>query len=545
MKKQAAALLLAVLMVVGSLAGCSGGGSKDSANDSSKAQTSQSAGSESSQAQEPSSNFNAEGYPIVNETVELSVFQYCRDADQIDWPNLWFYKNLEEKTGVHATFDVAIDSEWDTKLNLMLASNEYNDVVINRKTINYEEYGVSQEIFIPLDNLIDQYMPTYKARIAQDPTIVESLKASDGQTYSIGYIVAQDIHTGNMYFINKSWLDKVGMEVPTTVDQLTEVLRAFKTQDANGNGDANDEVPLDVVLTDFYKMSFYMFGIPESDIWVSIDDDAQVRCNAQIDGYRDALEWMHQIYEEGLVDSEVLTKGGTMVTSDVLAGTVGTMFRWRLLNHGIDEVKDQYVNMLPPSAEGKSAKMYTTMEVAAPCALITVANEYPEVTARWLDSMLENQTAYESYYGPQGELWDYNAEGKAELKGSDQDCVQYCPGVNGLFYGNADWYFSTFAVPDFRLEKAAYDDAYTEAGVYEKYPADYLNKLITLTTDENTVLLLHKTDLTNLISEMISNSIMHGVSDAEWDAFQTNLQNAGIEEYVQTYQAALDRFLAE
>ena len=44
---------------------------------------------------------------------------------------------------------------------------------------------------------------------------------------------------------------------------------------------------------------------------------------------------------------------------------------------------------------------------------------------------------------------------------------------------------------------------------------------------------------------MISNSIMHGVSDAEWDAFQTNLQNAGIEEYVQTYQAALDRFLAE
>ena len=142
-------------------------------------------------------------------------------------------------------------------------------------------------------------------------------------------------------------------------------------------------------------------------------------------------------------------------------------------------------------------------------------------------------------------MWKYNDAGKVELINSnDQDGVLYCPGVNGLFYGNAEWYFSTFEVPNYRVEKAEYDDAYTEAGVYEKYPADYLTKLITLTTNENTTLTLHLTDLKNLISEMISNSIMHGVTDAEWEAFQTNLTNAGIEEYVATYQTALDRYLA-
>lgn len=547
MKKQVIPLLLAFVLIVGSFAGCAGDGNsnaQNSKNASSKTESSKQ-DTEQSSTQEATGNLNLEGLPIVNDKIELSVFQYCRDADQIDWNNLWFYQQLEEETNIHVTFDVAIDSEWETKLNLMLASGEYNDIVMNRKKIDYEEYGVSQGIFIPLDGLIDQYMPIYKERVAMDPTIVESLRASDGQTYSIGYIVAQDIHTGNMYFVNQKWLDNLGLEAPKTVDELTALLTAFKEQDANGNGDPSDEIPLDVTLTDFYKMSLYMWGIPENDIWVSIDDNAKVRCNATIDGYREALEWMHELYSNGLVDSEVLTKDGTMVNSDVISGRVGYMFRWRLLSHGIDEVKDDYVNVLPPNAEGYSAKMNTTMEVAAPCALITTANEYPEATARWLDHILETETAFENYYGPEGTLWKYNDSGKVEIiGGNDQDGVLYCPGVNSLFYGPAEWYFSVFEVPDYRVEKAEYDHAYTQAGVFEKYPADYLTKLITLTSDENTTLNLHLTDLKNLISEMISNSIMHGVTDEEWNAFQTNLKNAGIDEYVGVYQTALDRYLA-
>ena len=550
MKKQVIPLLLVFVLIFGTFAGCAGDGnsSAQSSTDTNHSQANspaQSSQSEQSSTQEATGNLNLDGLPIVNDKIELSVFQYCRDADQIDWNNLWFYQQLEEETNVHVTFDVAIDSEWETKLNLMLASGEYNDIVMNRKKIDYEEYGVSQGIFIPLDGLIDQYMPIYKERVAMDPTIVESLRASDGQTYSIGYIVAQDIHTGNMYFVNQKWLDNLGLKAPETVDELTALLTAFKDQDDNGNGDPSDEIPLDVTLTDFYKMSLYMWGIPENDIWVSIDDNAQVRCNATIDGYREALEWMHELYTNGLVDSEVLTKDGTMVNSDVISGRVGYMFRWRLLSHGIDEVKDDYVNVLPPSAEGYSAKMNTTMEVAAPCALITTANEYPEATARWLDHILETETAFENYYGPEGTLWKYNDSGKVEIiGGNDQDGVLYCPGVNSLFYGPAEWYFSVFEVPDYRVEKAEYDHAYTKAGVFEKYPADYLTKLITLTSDENTTLNLHLTDLKNLISEMISNSIMHGVTDEEWNAFQTNLKNAGIDEYVGVYQAALDRYLA-
>ena len=68
---------------------------------------------------------------------------------------------------------------------------------------------------------------------------------------------------------------------------------------------------------------------------------------------------------------------------------------------------------------------------------------------------------------------------------------------------------------------------------------------MTLTSEENTTLNLHLTDLTNLITEMISNSIMTGVTDESWEAFQNNLTGAGADDYVAVYQAALDRYLAQ
>ena len=191
MKKQVLSLLMVLLLVLGSMMGCSGGNNSSGGGESSAATESSALAEESQEnATQGGSveNMNAEGLPIVNDKIELSIFQYCRDTDQIDWDNLWFYEQLEEETNIHVTFDVATQSDWATKLNLMLVSGEYNDIVMNRDVVDDEEYGVVQGIFIPLDDLIEEYMPIYNERVTMDPSIVESLKASDGKMYcSAGY----------------------------------------------------------------------------------------------------------------------------------------------------------------------------------------------------------------------------------------------------------------------------------------------------------------------------------------------------------------------
>lgn len=47
-----------------------------------------------------------------------------------------------------------------------------------------------------------------------------------------------------LVYLNKTWLDNLGLTYPETVEELYTVLKAFKEQDANGNGDPNDEIPI-------------------------------------------------------------------------------------------------------------------------------------------------------------------------------------------------------------------------------------------------------------------------------------------------------------
>ena len=111
------------------------------------------------------------------------------------------------------------------------------------------EYSNHAEFFLPLDDLIDQYMPNLKAAFEADPDFRNICLAADGKIYTLPKNLPCRPNVGLQFFLNRDWLDRLGLEMPDTLDELTEVLRAFKNEDANGNGDPNDEIP--VSFTDF------------------------------------------------------------------------------------------------------------------------------------------------------------------------------------------------------------------------------------------------------------------------------------------------------
>ena len=141
------------------------------------------------------------------------------------------------------------------------------------------------------------------------------------------------------------------------MESLTEVLRAFKTGDPNGNGEA-DEVPLEMGLdTGFYSVRYILplFGIPcDPDKWIYIDDNKQVQFAATQDGFRECMEWLNMCYTEGLVDAEVLSQDLNTIETKLAGGNVGFFPAWRLVAMGWDEGVAKDAVFWMPDAETTS-----------------------------------------------------------------------------------------------------------------------------------------------------------------------------------------------
>lgn len=534
-KKLIALLLTAALTATCMLSGC--GSNAQESNDPSSAEASKDteASSDASDGEE-TGNFNEEGYPIVNEPTTISVMLIVNsNYSYMPINEMEAIKDLEELTGIHAEWEIVNDTDKDTKINLAFSSNEYPDVIMgNIGTGIIQEYGVEQGLLIPLDEGIEEYMPNYTSRrdaAADDPNIY--LVANDGNTYAIGRLAGNgEIQAGNSFYMKKSWLEAVDMEMPETLDEMVEVLKAFKTQDPNGNGQA-DEVPFAFSINDGGNMgSLYgLFGMPVSDTGtlLYLDNDGQVQCGAVTQNFRDAMEWMHMLYTEGLVDVEVLSQDANTSMAKIAEGNVGLFSGWR--KHGMawaDWADD--MELWIPSNDSMFAR---AAEVPAPYAVVTNKNEDLGVTLRWFDAMMDTVMQERLFHGEEGSEWEYNEDGMmVTIEGVETPSVQPRLDTNGLYYCPGYMTEELWVAGEFRIERRLAGTLYDDAGILQKYSNSAMT-LAKYSEEQMEQKTLISTDLTTAISEHIALFIANGVSDSAWEEYISLLNEIGVEELVQ------------
>lgn len=481
---------------------------------------------------------------------EIEVMVQYRDIDDLYFNEMPYYNDPETGitaiTGVHATFNQVKGSDWSTKLNLMLASGEYPDI-IQRGSINLEMYGVDQEILLPLDEYIEQYMPNYKAYLDADPAMAQTLRSSDGKMYQIGWIIPQNINLNSHLFINQQWLTNLGLEMPTTIEEFEQVLIAFRDQDANGNGDPSDEIPFGGTWASSVSSLYFMmssWGVAGNQSYVSIDDNNKVYSWLQNENLRAAVETLSRWYQEGLIDVEAVSQDENAFEAKVNAGSYGAFYRWRMTAMGTDEaVYSQYACMLPPTVEGIQAQLWRYLELPTFGAALTVGCEDIEAACKWMDAQFDWELMVDGYNGRKAEgFWDYGEDGKVVLAPM-ADGTRTVPGQSSYYYCPGDLYFSKFEMPSHRIEKTTYCKMYEEAGVVETNSQDILTKLVTKTVDEATQLDLLKAEIDKFATESITNFIVKGVTDDSWASYQKTLENLRIADYIGIYQTAYDRYL--
>ena len=237
-------MFLAAVMLCGVLAGC--GGTQSGSTPASGAQSASAAGD---------SNVNAEGFPIVNEPITLRGM-VALNANVKDWNEHPALKRMEELTGIHIEWECVPDAGFTEKRNLAFASDDLPDIILRAKISPQEEmkYAANGQL-VALDEYLD-YAPNLSALIEQDDAIRKGITMPDGHIYSCPQLNKTEGNLIHHYWINKTWLDNLGLEAPTTVDELYDVLVAFRDNDPNGNGQ-KDEIPYCVVGKDYPHRMFY------------------------------------------------------------------------------------------------------------------------------------------------------------------------------------------------------------------------------------------------------------------------------------------------
>ncbi len=193
-----------------------------------------------------------------------------------------------------------------------------------------DEYG-SQGYFLAMNDLIQKYAPNLVSYMNEYKMMKPYMTSSDGNIYMTVNVDTNTLNRATRVWMNKVWLDNVGMKAPSTLDELYNVLAAFKQKDANGNGNPNDEIPLSTRFEDSATGNrvegalLPSFGInSRSPVYIlQADGSGKVYLANTTDNYKAYLKYMHRLYSEGLLDAECFIQTSDELRSKIGGDTVG------------------------------------------------------------------------------------------------------------------------------------------------------------------------------------------------------------------------------
>ncbi|WP_079912739.1 ABC transporter substrate-binding protein [Paenibacillus sp. 32352] len=464
-------------------------------------------------------------------------------------------KRLEEKTNVHIQWKNFTKDVFVEKRNLAVASGDLPDAIFNADYSDYELLKLAKDgAIIPLNDLIEKHMPNFKKVLEEAPEYKSMITAPDGNIYAFPWI--EELGNGkeriqavdSMPWINVEWLKKLGLKMPTTTKELKEVLIAFKTKDPNGNGKA-DEIPLSFINkpgAEDLAFLFGSFGLGENPDHAVVSNEGKVIFTPAQKDYKEAVSFIHELYQEGLIDVEAYTQDWSTYLAKGKDQKYGLYFSWDKAN--ISGANDHY-EVMPPLA-GPNGEVNVTRTNALGLArgkmVITSANKNVETTAKWVDQLYDPIQSVQNNWGTYGDDKQQNIfefdEAKGMLKhlplnGAAPVELREKTSIGGPLAILDSYYGKYTTMPD---------DAKGRMDIIKnimapKMKAENVMPSVFNSIDELDRLTTIETDLFAYVLRMRTEWYQNGKIDEQWDAYLKELDRLGLQEWLKIKQGGYDR----
>lgn len=537
--KQWGSLLLTCVLTVSLAAGCSSGDKEGGAAAETKG-----GGSAGGQV-------NEAGMPIVTDKLTVTAFagKFFANAD---WNNIKLWQEYEKMTNIHVQWDTVQKDNLAEKRNLLLAGGDYPEMFYASAFPRADllKYG-KQGAFLPLNDLIDKYAPNFKALMEKYPIIEKGITMPDGNIYGLPTLYDPEFKSV-LYgtpWVKSEWLTKLGLKEPQTLDEFYNMLKAFKENDPNGNGQ-KDEIAWGAVgaagLVNYLRGSFGLNNHGTSNIYVDTDPQSgKVRFIPTDPRYKELLQYVNKLYKDGLLEQDIMSVKSTEVDAKGMEGLIGVV-------DNVDPVaiynQKGYVG-LPVLKGPHGDQMFSA--TGSPLGnigmfVLTDKAKNPEALMRWMDYFYGDEGIKMFFMGWKDETYKENADGSVDYV----DDIKNNP--NGLNLDQAVgqyliWpggYYPGFVTQKYFKGAEGLPTSVDNAKKAEPHvvPQDQIWPPFNFTAEEQADLTGIQTDITTYVDEMRDKFISGNASFDEWDAYVSTLQKMGLDRYIAIYQSAADRY---
>jgi len=527
-----------------------------------------------------------EGTPEADRTLHMGIPQHIYTDDyEENLLTIW----MEEKTGVELNFTLYANKKADylAELNAKIAAgNPLPDILwgfsLGKDLVS--EWG-NDDYLIDLMPYVEEQ--SYWLQKAFDATVAKGVSEEDVEFYYItlgkdpvsgefygmpmGSIWSKSIDNCIHMGINQQWLDNLKLEYPKTVDDLYNVLKAFKEQDPNGNG-LKDEIPLiynggQLYKSDATEYIINAFVFCNDSVFFNVTD-GKIWSPYTTDEYREAMKYINKLYKEDLFsasswNTDQSSLKGMLAPEDGknIIGVYGghTTQVWNIDYKSLLE----YQPLAPlADASGKGLGGYAPWDPVSSSFQVHITSECkdPVLAFRFLDFVMYDPDSYQIQgRGPRvGTDWlDLTGQGYKSADGQDAnfrvvDDIRvklnnyvWKGGVKGISTGKWVSAFDPSSLTEVGLHKQNYyykiGDIYREIGE----PAETV-KAMSYNAEEQETYNEYFTVVSDLMQQWRAEFISGArdpSSDADWKAYVDALHSEGLTELLKVAQSCYTRMM--
>ena len=455
------------------------------------------------------------------------------------WDTNLFFARMQENTGISFQFRQHNDyEEWTQRKQEILQGQNLPDVLFKAGLDASEVRDLYQKgCIVDLAPYLEVYAPDLWKLLEEHPEWKKAITMEDGAIPALPSI--NTLQNTDAVWINTEWLKKLKLEMPTTAEELTEVLRAFKTGDPNGNYQ-KDEVPLTFIGMWELRFLGHAFGIVDNDYYVT-EKDGTVVSSLTTEENRQFLTWLHQLWEEELLDHDgfSITDSLRQITDEKKAVPYGVLLSTTPLTVLPQTALNQFSIMEPLRYNGKQVYRDLTGDLVRGAFAVTSFCGKPEELVAWVNTLYTEEGSRMALYGLEGTEYQWDENGMWEWSTSLETVANEILPTHTISEGGA---IPGYTSEEFQMK---YRDEATRRTIEGLYGLKQFSVIpyppVTLSAEDETRVAEIQKDLSRYAESAMAQFVTGDLelTDENWDGFCRTVEEKGLQEMIGIWQKAV------